>query len=298
MPAEAESIGTNGHGPAVLEEIIQEVYSEHDDAGVKRPGRPTLVKLVRDRLAPQGISEHQVRQAKELVDAGLTSPPAPAARPGDPTPPAHQPAVNRPLVLWPQSPGQRLSALNEQLAGAIESANTPAPPPAATSPAPADHQPPASPTSWFHRVRQQRWALILISIGAGFSVWSGWVGLGEMAGYGPVQPLPGIWDSLTVNSAIVLPISVEAYGAYALRHWLSPATRQRGARLYAGFSALASLVVGGAAQVAYHELKAAGFGRAPWQVVMLVSLVPVAALALAAILAYLVKNDRQGGGQA
>jgi hypothetical protein len=179
-----------------------------------------------------------------------------------------------------------------------------------TSPSPADTSDTPDPaslatpahqrsslTEWWARFRRLPWALTLMGIGAGFSVWSGWVGLGGMSGYGPVRPLPGIWDSLTINSAIVLPISVEAYGAYALRVWLTPGHDRR-ASIYAGVSAIASLVVGGAAQVAYHELKAAGFDRAPWQVVMAVALVPVVVLALASILAKLVSSDRQGGEQA
>ena len=136
--------------------------------------------------------------------------------------------------------------------------------------------------------------MILIGVAAAFSVWAGWVGLGGMTGFGPVKPLPGIWDSLTINSAIVLPISVEAYGTYALRRWLTPGASRR-TSIYAGVSAISSLVVGGAAQVAYHLLKAAGYTRAPWQVVMAVSLVPVVVLALASILAKLVAVDRQAG---
>jgi hypothetical protein len=146
------------------------------------------------------------------------------------------------------------------------------------------------------RARSRPWALILMGVAAGFSVWSGWVGLGEMTGFGPVQPLPGIWDRLTINSAIVLPISVEAYGAYALRVWLTPG-RSRRTSIYAGASAIASLTVGGAAQVAYHLLKAFGHSRAPWQVVMSVALVPVVVLALASILAKLVSTDHQAGSQ-
>ena len=39
-----------------------------------------------------------------------------------------------------------------------------------------------------------------------------------MTGFGEVHPLPGIWDSLHLDSAITLPIGVEAYGAYARSH--------------------------------------------------------------------------------
>jgi hypothetical protein len=34
-------------------------------------------------------------------------------------------------------------------------------------------------------------------------------------------PLPGIWPALRLDTAITLPIAVEAYAAYALRAWLA-----------------------------------------------------------------------------
>jgi hypothetical protein len=42
-----------------------------------------------------------------------------------------------------------------------------------------------------------------------------------MTGFGQVHPLPGIWDSFHLDSAVTLPVGVEAYAAYALRAWLS-----------------------------------------------------------------------------
>jgi hypothetical protein len=54
----------------------------------------------------------------------------------------------------------------------------------------------------------------------------------------------GIWDSLRVNSAITLPVGVEAYAAYALRAWLSASllvsVRRR---RFARWSAIGSLVL-------------------------------------------------------
>jgi hypothetical protein len=52
-------------------------------------------------------------------------------------------------------------------------------------------------------------------------VWSGWVGIAQKTGFGLVRPLPGIWPSLHLDTAITLPIGVEAYAAYALRAWLA-----------------------------------------------------------------------------
>jgi hypothetical protein len=52
--------------------------------------------------------------------------------------------------------------------------------------------------------------LLIIALGAFVSIWAGWVGLGELAGFGPVRLLPGIADSFAINSAITLPLGVEA----------------------------------------------------------------------------------------
>lgn len=37
-----------------------------------------------------------------------------------------------------------------------------------------------------------RWPLLLIALPAAVAVWTGWVGLGQLSGFGEVQPLPGI----------------------------------------------------------------------------------------------------------
>lgn len=119
-------------------------------------------------------------------------------------------------------------------------------------------------------------------------MWSGWVGIGQMTGFGQVRPLPGIWDSLHLNSAITLPIGVEAYAAYALRAWLSPSPGvSRRARRFAKWSAIGSLVLGMAGQAGYHLLTQAGVARAPWAVTTVVSCLPVLVLGMGAALAHL-----------
>ena len=72
--------------------------------------------------------------------------------------------------------------------------------------------------------RVRRWPLVLMAAPAAVAVWSGWVGLGSLCGFGIVHPLPGIADGLRLNTAITLPVGVEAYGAYALGAWLTPGT--------------------------------------------------------------------------
>jgi hypothetical protein len=42
-----------------------------------------------------------------------------------------------------------------------------------------------------------------------------------MTGFGQVHPFPGLWPSFHLNTAITLPVGVEAYAAYALRAWLT-----------------------------------------------------------------------------
>lgn len=134
------------------------------------------------------------------------------------------------------------------------------------------------------------WPLLVIGLGAAVAVWSGWVGLGELTGFGVVQPLPGIWNGLKINTAVVLPISVEAYASYALRVWLGSAGLPERAKTYARWSTIASLVIGAGAQVAYHLLVAAGVHTAPVPVVVLVATVPVLVLGLASGLAWLVSD--------
>jgi hypothetical protein len=133
----------------------------------------------------------------------------------------------------------------------------------------------------------KRWPIFLIAAPAAVAVWSGWVGLGTMAGFGIVHPLPGIISGFHLNTAITLPIGVEAYGAYALGTWLHSAGVPARARKFAQRSAIGALILGMLGQVIYHLLAAAHRTRAPWPVVVLVACLPVAVLGLAATLAHL-----------
>jgi hypothetical protein len=134
------------------------------------------------------------------------------------------------------------------------------------------------------------WPVWLLAAPAFVAIWAGWVGLGQLTGFGMVHPLPGIWDSLELNSAITLPIGVETYAAFALRVWLSGSTGDR-ARNFAKWSAIGSLVLGAAGQVAYHLMSAAGITSAPWQITTLVACLPVAVLGMGAALAHLLRAE-------
>jgi hypothetical protein len=135
-----------------------------------------------------------------------------------------------------------------------------------------------------------RWPLFLIVAPAAVAIWSGWVGLGQMCGFGPVNLLPGIGSGFHVNTAITLPVGVEAYGAYALGAWLTPGTPER-ARAFARRSAIGALALGMFGQVIYHLLAAAGATRAPWPVVVLVSCLPVVTLGFGAALTHLLREQ-------
>ena len=134
----------------------------------------------------------------------------------------------------------------------------------------------------------RRWPLALIAAPAAVAVWSGWVGLGTLCGFGIIHPLPGIWEGLRLNTAITLPVGVEAYGAYALGAWLAPSAPAP-ARVFARRSAIGALCLGMAGQIIYHLLAAAGAHRAPWPVVVLVSCMPVVTLGFGAALTHLLR---------
>jgi hypothetical protein len=134
--------------------------------------------------------------------------------------------------------------------------------------------------------------LLLLALPATVAVWSGWVGIGQLTGFGQVHPLPGIWSSLHIDSAVTLPVGVEAYAGYALHGWLAGGARlTRRTRRFAKWSAIGSLLLGMAGQVAYHLLTQAGATRAPWGVTTAVACLPVLMLGMAAGLVHMIHAD-------
>jgi hypothetical protein len=138
------------------------------------------------------------------------------------------------------------------------------------------------------------WPLLVLAAPAAAEVWSGWVGIAQKTGFGLVSPLPGIWPALHLDTAITLPVGVEAYAAYALRAWLSR-DRQVSARTrrFARWSAICSFALGMAGQVAYHLMAQAGMARAPWAITTLVSCLPVLVLAMGTTLAHMLRADAE-----
>jgi cytochrome bd-type quinol oxidase subunit 2 len=132
-----------------------------------------------------------------------------------------------------------------------------------------------------------------LTVQPSLAIWSGWVGLGGLTGFGTVHPLPGIADDISLNTAITLPIGVETYAAYALRVWLSGHMPAR-ARRFAKWSAIGSLALGALGQVAYHLMAAAHVTSAPWPITTLVACLPVAVLGIGAALAHLQHHTDPG----
>src|SRR5580700_11331141 len=140
------------------------------------------------------------------------------------------------------------------------------------------------------------WPLLVLAVPAAAEVWSGWVGIAQKTGFGQVTPLPGIWPSLHLDTAITLPVGVEAYAAYALRAWLARDPMISGrTRRFAKWSAICSFALGMAGQVAYHLLAQAGTARAPWPVTTIVSCLPVLVLAMGTALAHMLRADAGPG---
>jgi len=170
---------------------------------------------------------------------------------------------------------------------AIDASRVPVPARTA-GPAAADRSPAGTRTGRALR----SWPLLVLAAPAAAEVWSGWVGIAQKTGFGLVSPLPGIWPSLHLDTAITLPVGVEAYAAYALRAWLATEhTVSARTRRFAKRSAIFSFALGMAGQVAYHLLAQAGMARAPWPVTTVVSCLPVLVLAMGTALAHMLRAD-------
>lgn len=139
------------------------------------------------------------------------------------------------------------------------------------------------------------WPLLVIACSPFIAIWGGWVGLGKLTGFGFVNLLPGIVSDgswATLDTAITLPLGMEAYSAYAFYVLLHPAVSSR-ARRFAAWTALGAVLLGMAGQTAYHLMTAAGMTAAPWQITTVVSCLPVAVFGLAAALVHMVRAGEQ-----
>lgn len=196
---------------------------------------------------------------QRLVAEAPEEVPAPSADPVPPIPPTPEPA---------------------------EEATAETPLPAESSPEPPADEPEDDPGR-----PERSWPILIIAAASFIAIWSGWVGLGKMTGFGEVEPLPGIAD-WKLNTAIVLPITMEAYAAYAIRAWLNGRGAGR-TRRFARNSAFGTIILGGLAQVAYHLLAAADVQKAPWVVTTIVACMPVLCLGTAAALHQMLSSDQK-----
>ena len=142
------------------------------------------------------------------------------------------------------------------------------------------------------------WPLLVLAAPAAAEVWSGWVGIAQKTGFGLVSPLPGIWPSLHLDTAITLAgrrrglRGVRAAGLAGPRPRRSATGRagspsgRRSARSRSGM----------AGQVAYHLLAQAGMTRAPWAITTVVSCLPVLVLGMGTALAHMLRADAEATG--
>jgi hypothetical protein len=142
------------------------------------------------------------------------------------------------------------------------------------------------------------WPLLVLAVPAAAEVWSGWVGIAQLTGFGVVPLLPGIWSSLHLDTAVTLPVGVECYAAYALRAWLAGghAISDR-TRRFARWSAICSFALGMAGQVAFHLMDQNHVTRAPWGITTLVSCLPVLVLGMGTALAHMLREDAAAADQ-
>ncbi|MFI6331987.1 ABC transporter permease [Micromonospora chersina] len=242
--------------PQPIEDLLQAARALDLPEGQTFPSRNRLMREFRIG-APKAddLLARLKTEAADTAEPTVTDPdPLPALT--EPAPPAAEPVETTP-------------AETDDEVTPVGHPDTPTPPPPARS--------------------AVVWPVVLLALPAFVAIWSGWVGLGGLTGFGVVHPLPGIWDDFSLNSAITLPIGVETYGAYALYVWLSGRVPDR-ARRFAKWSAVASLLVGALGQVAYHLLEAAGVTAAPWWITTAVACLPVAVLGMGAALAHLVRT--------
>jgi hypothetical protein len=143
------------------------------------------------------------------------------------------------------------------------------------------------------------WPLLVLAVPAAAEVWSGWVGIAQKTGFGIVSLLPGIWPSLSLDTAVTLPVGVECYAAYAMRAWLATdnAISDR-TRRFARWSAVFSFALGMAGQVAFHLMDQDRITRAPWFITTLVSCLPVLVLGMGTALAHMLREDAAAADRA
>jgi hypothetical protein len=251
--------------PRTIEDLIPAARALADKLGAV-PSRNRLMRELRVG-SPKATAIREALTAAEFAPAApADAPPAPTADPVPKQPVGESGPEPAPTRTGTETEGSALVAVDGHPGSNIT-----------TDPAPAKP---------VKRRPVRSWPVLLLALPAFVAIWSGWVGLGGLTGFGVVHPLPGIWDDLSLNTAITLPIGVETYAAFALRAWLSNQVPER-ARRFAKWSAIGALLLGALGQVAYHLMESAGMTAAPWWITTLVACLPVAVLGMGAALAHL-----------
>lgn len=130
--------------------------------------------------------------------------------------------------------------------------------------------------------RDHLWVAVIIAACALLEVWATWLGLGSVSGFPKLGRMTTGW---------ILPVTTEAYWAYALYAWLAGAPGPR-SRKFAMWTAGIVFVLSLLGQESGHLTAPAG-RTAPAYVVAFVTALPLISLALVAVLVHLRQADRE-----
>lgn len=268
--------------------LVTEVLNRLDAALAAGHPPPTRRKLAAELDVTEHAARRALDEARALTQTSPTQPPT-----GSPTSPSGRPPVTHPDPLGETphpplthpTPTTTMNPPDLTQVGEPGEAGHPTTHPTGDDGRTAGDPPPDTPAP---AKRVARWPLLLLAAPAFVAIWGGWVGLGQLAGFGVIQLLPGIWDELTINTAVTLPIGLETYAAYALHVALSGRAPTRTAQKFAQWSAVGALTLGAGGQVAYHLMTAAHLTAAPWGITAAVAVLPVAVLGMGAALAHLI----------
>lgn len=278
-------------GPAAIGAVVDELYPDPEGRKCGPAKQYRIQKLIPHLpcAEPEGAEaapEAPEVQAEAPEAVELPAPSEPEGPTEDPEPLAEAPVLETPVAPEPQKAPGRVARIGGALAAwrARRSERL------EMDPEDEDELP------------ERGWPILIVAGSAFLAVWGGWVGLGEMTGYGEINLLPGFEKAggdalLQVNTAIALPLGIEAYAAYALRAWLNGRGRKR-TRVFAMISGIVALVLGGFGQLAYHLLVAAGKTEAPDEVTIFVSVLPVLCIGAVTALHHMLSMDRRAARRA
>lgn len=291
------------HQTPGIPELVQDIRQTAAANGQPLPGRDQLVREIREIGIP--ATAHQVRLALQELKGGpggaklmdITSrTPAPDLVSGSVRQDASSPDASlRQDVDSPDTSARQAPDLTsspdarprQKLTRRVRQAKPDSPGGTHQATRPGDQT--ASDQTPIHR----GW-LVLLALPAFVAVWGGWVGLGGLAGFGPVALLPGIADHFKINLAVTLPAGMELYAVIGLRVWLSEHTKSTRTRGFAMWSSIGALTVGCLGQIAYHILSRATQAGTPLFVTICVACLPVAILGVGAALFHLMGEDQRG----